>query len=588
MLARVRRFLATPRFVDPEKERTAGFLYRANLLVAICGPLLGLLGFLFARQKAWLLFGAALIALSVTVWSHWLLRRGYVQIASVLLCVVTLVLVTGGGLLGAGLRPAVAGGYVVVVFLAGLLIGWQGALVCGVLSLVASLALYLAPIVGRAPVSPNGVSGWGNLALMGGVVASTTLLVVYLARRFSFWEASAHQLESGSATGGSDLGTLNASLTSRLDLLRGAIGLSSQIGPWLERDEIARRTAALAYELFPVEWVGLFLCEPSSLADEDGVSAGESYVVLNASAGESDASFFQAGGRVALSASAALARCVRSGEPRVTEASELGLVSPPEVLVPSVHSVLLLPLRAEGNVLGVLALSGVPPDASGTGYVDAAQVAADQVAVVLHRAGVYDGLRAAAALAERAVQRHVEQSWNVLVDAQPHLAGYRYTPGRSWSDERAWLPPIAEAVREGVLVTAETSLEALLAVPLVQSGVVIGAIGLRRPASQPWSEEEQLLVQSVSEQVTQALENRRLFELARDRAQRERVLRRITERIRSQADLDGALAAAADQMRDIVGATRVAIRLAQPKRPDGSVQGSGRRTGNSGEAAPAS
>ncbi|HUT17758.1 MAG TPA: GAF domain-containing protein [Anaerolineae bacterium] len=582
MLARMRCFLAMPRFVDPEKERTAGFLYRANLLVAVCGPLLGLLGFLFARQKAWLLSGAALIALSVTVWSHWLLRRGYVQIASVLLCVVTLVLVTAGGLLGVGLRPAVAGGYVVVVFLAGLLIGWQGALVCGALSLVSSLALYLAPIVGGGRVSPNGISGWGNLALMGGVVASTTLLVIYLTRRFSFWEASAQRLESGSATGASDLGRLNASLTRRLDLLRGAMRLSSQIGPLLGRDEIARRAVALACELFPVEWVGLFLCEPPSLADGDGVSAGEPYLVLIASAGKSDASLGLPGERVALSASAALARCARSGESRVTEASGPGLGTPPEVLAPRVHSVLLLPLRAEGNVLGVLALSGGPPDASGIGYVDAAQAAADQVAVALHRAGTCADLRAAAALAERAVQRHVEESWNALVDAQPHLTGYRYTPGRSWADERAWLPPMAEAVREGVLVTAETSLGALLAVPLVQSGIVIGAIGLRRPANQPWSEEEQLLVQSVSEQVTQALENRRLFELARDRAQRERVLRQTTERIRSQADLDGALAAAADQIREIVGATHVAIRLAQPNRPDGTVQGNGRRTGNGG------
>jgi hypothetical protein len=75
--------------------------------------------------------------------------------------------------------------------------------------------------------------------------------------------------------------------------------------------------------------------------------------------------------------------------------------------------------------------------------------------------------------------------------------------------------------------------------------------------------------------MTQALENRRLFQVARDRARRELVLRQTTERIRSQADFDAALRSAAQEMRRVVGATRVAIRLGTPDRLAETTSGAG-------------
>lgn len=100
-----------------------------------------------------------------------------------------------------------------------------------------------------------------------------------------------------------------------------------------------------------------------------------------------------------------------------------------------------------------------------------------------------------------------------------------------------------------------------MAVPLVLNGVVIGVVGLRRPPGELWHIDEQALIRSVAEQMTQALENRRLFQVARERARRELVLRQTTDRVRSQADLDAVLQTAAQEMRRIVGATHVAIRL---------------------------
>jgi GAF domain-containing protein len=133
---------------------------------------------------------------------------------------------------------------------------------------------------------------------------------------------------------------------------------------------------------------------------------------------------------------------------------------------------------------------------------------------------------------------------------------------------------MGDAVRRGELVVADGGAGAVdgidgeegvdgasLAIPLTSSGIVIGAVGLHRPGGGDWSEDELTLIRSVGEQVSQALETRRLFEVERRRAQREQILRQTTDRVRAQTDLDAILRAAASEIRRAVGATHAVIRL---------------------------
>lgn len=560
MLRRIRESLAMPRSVDPVAQRAVEFLYWAHVAVAVLSPTLAIAAFAVAEWGRGLITGGSIVALAMTLWSYLLLRRGYVQVAAALLCVVGLLLVTEAGLLTAHLRPALAGGYAIAVLLAGLLVGWRAALLCGGLSVVSVLAIQAASVA-RADGTAFGTqwpwsSAWPTVA----AVALVTALVAYLVRQLGL-TAPDEQPDSGAPRQKSHFSVPDGPSGKRLDLLRSVVELASAVAPLSERDEIARRSVELVAELPGVEWAGLFLLQTAGVADED--AGKEPQVVLVASAGSVGASIALPGERIALSASPPLALCIRRGEARVVEPDSLGLCSGPQELVPAAGSAVLLPLRVGQNASGALLLHVLSPGAGGAVDMDVAQMIADQIAASLHGADVYAYLRSAADRAERAVQRHIESSWNAVTDNGGHVTGSRYTSGQAVADNSAWLPPMADAVRGGMLAITKTGSDDVLAAPLTNSGVVIGAVGLRRPVDRPWTEEEMMLVQAVVDQVTQALENRRLFELARDRALRERVLRRITERVRGQADLDGALAAAADQMREITGATQVAIRLAR-------------------------
>jgi GAF domain-containing protein len=214
-------------------------------------------------------------------------------------------------------------------------------------------------------------------------------------------------------------------------------------------------------------------------------------------------------------------------------------------------------------VSGVLVLYAEESELFEPEYVSVLQDVGDTVGVALANARRYRHALDSAALSERIVRQYVQESWNQLVEARPRATAYRYRSRQAAREAAdAWLPGMVDAVREGQMVVSDSGPRGVgLAVPLVQNGVVIGVLGLSRPPGTEWDEDERMLIRTVGDQMTQALENRRLFEAARSRARQEMLLRRTAERIRLQPDLDAALRVAAEEMRRLVGASEVAIRL---------------------------
>jgi GAF domain-containing protein len=73
------------------------------------------------------------------------------------------------------------------------------------------------------------------------------------------------------------------------------------------------------------------------------------------------------------------------------------------------------------------------------------------------------------------------------------------------------------------------------------------------------------LAQAVADQVGLALENARLFEETMRRAQRERTVSEITDRIYSASDARSVLQVAAEELRRITGSARAVVRVSQGK-----------------------
>ena len=117
-----------------------------------------------------------------------------------------------------------------------------------------------------------------------------------------------------------------------------------------------------------------------------------------------------------------------------------------------------------------------------------------------------------------------------------------------------------------------------LAVPIKLRGEVIGVLDLQETDKpRNWTEEEMSMVSAVADQVALALENARLLEETRRRAERERLAGQITARIRAAGDMDAILRTTVQEVRRALGVSHGLIRL--------GIEAQSRATGGDWQAA---
>lgn len=560
ILARVKRLVAPPEFEgDEQRTRAAALLNAILIFVFVSGMALPVLAALVAPQDLWLNAIVAIVLGAGSISLRVLLARGRVRLTGVLFCTLFLVVVTVGVFTFGGIRSAVAKSYLLVILMAGLVLGWRGAVGFGLLSVLSAGAAFYAERRGLID-PPHAVSGTGDFIVLFLVFALMAMLLSFALRSISAGTERARSSAAALAERNRDLQAIRSSLERRTAILQTAADVSRGIASVLDPGELMRQVVELVRERFDMYYVGLFLVEQG--ASGEASDEARSYAVLRAGTGPAGREMVEEGHRLVVGGASMVGQCVALGETRVELDVDSAVLHYRNPLLPETRSELALPLLSRGQVTGALSIQSTAVRGFDEEEISIMQTLADQVAAAVDNARLYAEAREAAERSERVVQQYVEESWDTLVESEPAVSGYRFATSQAGPAEDAWIPSMEDAVQQGDAVVASGGVDgSSLAVPLVQNGVVIGVVGLRRPPGQTWSEDETTLVRSVSEQMTQALENRRLFQVARERARRELVLRQTTDRVRSQADLDAALRVAAREMRRIVGATQVAIRL---------------------------
>jgi signal transduction histidine kinase len=210
----------------------------------------------------------------------------------------------------------------------------------------------------------------------------------------------------------------------------------------------------------------------------------------------------------------------RSGEPFLAE----NVANVPNFvrnkLLPKTQAELAVPLHRGQNVLGVLDLQSEELGKFGEEELTLMQLIADQVAVALENARLFQQARGQAAEAERVSQRLTRENWQSL-GRQTQAGGYTFTRTGIQRGPQDWLPAMEQAVRRKNLVrwvgpdnqdNGESSggNRTSVAIPLRLRGQVIGAIGIERPAEKGWTDDELTTVRTVTDQISRALENARL------------------------------------------------------------------------------
>lgn len=348
----------------------------------------------------------------------------------------------------------------------------------------------------------------------------------------------------------------------RAALLHASSQVSRAVSRLHNLDELLPALASLISEQFDVYHVGIFLLDET-----------RRWAVLRASNSPGGQRMVSRHHKLTVGAEGIVGYVTATGEPRI--ALDVGAdathLATPEL--PDTRSEIAIPLSLDDEIIGALDVQSSTESAFGAEDLAALSGLAEQIAIALQNARLFQQAQAAIARAEAAQQRYLEKVWSEYVRLEP-VTGCTYTATGIESPGDGQVPPELDlAVRHRVPVASKSNgnheVEPVLAAPIVFRNQVIGAIALQETGiERQWGPDEIALLQEVAAQVGLALENARLFQQTERRAQREAMIGQIVARIRQKSDVEGIMQTAVRELGKALRSPHTYIRLATTLQPE--------------------
>ncbi|MFQ5575899.1 MAG: GAF domain-containing protein, partial [Anaerolineae bacterium] len=368
--------------------------------------------------------------------------------------------------------------------------------------------------------------------------------------------------------------TLEETVAGRTQQLETVVDIGRQLTGILDLNELLQQLVTQIKETFNYYHIHIYLLDRQS----ETLTVAEGY-------GEAGAAMKRRGHSISLAAPRSLvARAAREGRIITVEDVRQDPFWLPNPLLPDTRSEMAVPVMLGPEVVGVLDVQSA--ELAGLTQQDetALQALALQIATAVHNARLFTRTQNALEEAERLRQLYTGQAWEQFGGALP-TTDYEF--------RQPALPPLqavptpeAEAARKQAQ-TVDLRLPAsgangdtaagdpdsqqtaspdtphsALATPLKLGNQVIGVLGIHHAdPDRRWTEDEIALLETVSEQMSLALDNARLFEETGRRAAREKVIADLTSRVWASGELEDVMQTAVSQLGTILDASKVVIRL---------------------------
>ncbi|MBM2847946.1 MAG: hypothetical protein HW418_888 [Anaerolineales bacterium] len=585
MFNRLKNLLAPPVFADEEQTRLARLLTSLlrGMIVTVVVTAPVLIALMPASERVFLLL-ISVAAVTILVGLFLVTQRGHVRLASAALPSALLVIVTVGISNLASLREVVTSAYLIVIVVAGLLLGGRGALVFMGLSVLAALGVLSAEAYGWiTPTLPStGLRTWIVYSVLFGVMAWLLALTTRSiregleeARRLSLERRTRERMAQA-------LQRVGAAITASLDL------------PTVLTTVCAETCAA-----FDADGVAVWLLASDA-------------ATLQAIAGHGPSAERLLGEHVPLAdPDSIVARAVRERHPLVVHNVQHAAEGVPQLKRATGAQALLVTLIVKDTqALGALVIFDTRhPQRFGAEDLAAAGLLGAQIAVAIQNArlfeeaqrktqelaGLYDAALAtsgtldAQALLTR-LYEHVRKimapdSFGVFLynaDAEELEIALAMESGEEVPGAMGQRLPLREAGLTGWLIHSRQPLlvrdmqadplpveprhvtrpaRSWLGVPLLAREHVVGAVSVQSFRPQAFGEADRRFLESVAGQVAIALENTRLFAEMQRRAEEMARLNDLTRAALETADLPQMLQMLADRLGGLIHADGCFITL---------------------------
>ncbi|MGD1991821.1 MAG: GAF domain-containing protein [Anaerolineae bacterium] len=292
--------------------------------------------------------------------------------------------------------------------------------------------------------------------------------------------------------------TRTAELARRSNQLEAAAQVAREAATIRDVDQMLFDTVELISEHFGFYHVGIFLLDEAA-----------EYAVLEAANSAGGRRMLASGHMLKVGAEGIVGYVTHTGEARIALDVGADAVFFDNPHLPNTRSEMALPLQVGGEIIGALDVQSTEKAAFTEEDVAVLSTLADQVAIAIQNSRLVAQTQQALDEVQTLNRRYLQREWSEL-SAERGLITYEYADSKG----SAPLTPDDGGNGHGQPETAE------LAVPIRVRDQVIGQIDLlETDGGRVWSEEDIRLVETISDQMAQALENVRLIEKTQQRVQ---------------------------------------------------------------------
>lgn len=328
-------------------------------------------------------------------------------------------------------------------------------------------------------------------------------------------------------------------LSRKTNLLKATSIVTHQTTTLQKLDKLLNRTVILISEHFACYQVGIYL-----------INQRGDYLTLHAASSKGGKRLIEQGFRIRVGPEGIIGYVAAEKKPRISEDIDKDVVFLDNPELAETRSELSMPLLVHNKLVGVLDLQSSEINAFSYDELEIYQSMADQIAVAIENARLLTESQFVISQLEILSSEKTRQNWKSEVANRNPI--FRYSP--------AGVQPIGKHVLQ------KQDEMYVIEIPIVLRGQKIGAISLQRKAGfRKWTAQEESIANEVAAQTALALENIRLVERTRERANREQAISNVAARIRESLDLDIVLRTSAREIQKALNLQEAEIRLIPQK-----------------------
>ena len=352
-----------------------------------------------------------------------------------------------------------------------------------------------------------------------------------------------------------ELAEQNETLIYRTNQLQTVSDVARGIAATQELETLLERVTSLVSERFNFYHVGIFLLDDK----------GE-YAVLRAANSDGGKRMLARQHKLKVGQVGIVGYVTGHGVPRIATDVGADSVYFNNLDLPGTRSEMALPLKIGEQIIGALDVQSTKSNAFSGEDIDLFSTLADQVAIAIYNNRLYADTAHALEEMQNLHRQYLNQEWNREISGQKYQS-YVYTMRGLTVQEPVLLPEIKTAIETGQPVVISNTGEdgkaeiSSMSVPINLRGETLGVIHIQDRAedSKEWTEEELNAVQTVADQIAQTIENSRLFEQTLRRAERERKVLEITDKIRGTNDPQTMLKITIEELQQSLKASRAQV-----------------------------